>query len=105
MNVEVKVVTGAGKREMRLEGSRLKVRLVARPVKGKANAELIAYVAKMFGVKRHEVTIVAGEKETRKVLSIPLEEDELTQILQTFSLTSSFQKGHNDKDKNQRFTV
>ncbi len=85
MNIEVKVVTGAGKRGMRLEGSRLKVRLVARPVKGKANAELIAYIAETFGVKRHEVSIVAGEKETRKVLSLPLEEDELARILQNFS--------------------
>ena len=85
MNLEVKVITGAKKREMRLEGSRLKVRLVARPVKGKANEELIAYIAEIFGVKRREVSIVAGEKETRKVLSIPLKEDELAQILQNLS--------------------
>ena len=85
MNLEVKVITGAKKREMRLEGSRLKVRLVARPVKGKANEELIAYIAEIFGVKRREVSIVAGEKETRKVLSVPLKEDEFAQILQNFS--------------------
>ena len=85
MNLEVNVITGAKKREMRLEGSRLKVRLVARPVKGKANEELIAYIAEIFGVKRREVSIVAGEKETRKVLSIPLKEDEFAQILQNLS--------------------
>jgi uncharacterized protein (TIGR00251 family) len=85
VNLEVKVITGAKKREMRLEGSRLKVRLVARPVKGKANEELIAYIAEIFGVKRREVSIVAGEKETRKVLSVPLKEDEFAQILQNFS--------------------
>ena len=85
MNLEVKVITGAKKREMRLEGPRLKVRLVARPVKGKANEELIAYIAEIFGVKRREVSIVAGEKETRKVLSVPLKEDEFAQILQNFS--------------------
>ena len=85
MNLEVKVITGAKKREMRLEGSRLKVRLVARPVKGKANEELIAYIAEIFGVKRREVSIVAGEKETRKVLSVPLKEDEFAQILQNLS--------------------
>ena len=85
MNLEVKVITGAKKREMRLEGSRLKVRLAARPVKGKANEELIAYIAEIFRVKRYEVSIIAGEKETRKVLSIPLKEDELAQILQNLS--------------------
>lgn len=85
MNLEVKVITGARKREMRLEGSRLRVRLVARPVKGKANEELIAYIAEIFGVKRREVSIIAGEKETRKVLSIPLREDEFSRIVQDFS--------------------
>jgi uncharacterized protein (TIGR00251 family) len=85
VNLEVKVITGAKKREMRLEGSRLKIRLVARPVKGKANEELIAYISEIFRVKRHEVSIIAGEKETRKVLSIPLKEDEFAQILQNLS--------------------
>jgi uncharacterized protein (TIGR00251 family) len=85
VNLEVKVITGARKREMRLEGSRLRVRLVARPVKGKANEELIAYIAEIFGVKRREVSIIAGEKETRKVLSIPLREDEFSRIVQDFS--------------------
>ncbi len=85
MNLEVKVITGAKKREMRREGSRLKVRLTARPVKGKANEELIAYIAEIFGLKRHDISIIAGEKETRKVLSIPLREDEIGQILQNFS--------------------
>ena len=82
MNVEVKVIAGAKKREMRLEGGRLRVKVAARPVDGKANEELIACVAEAFGLKKGQVRIVAGEKETRKVLSIPLEEDEFRRILQ-----------------------
>ena len=85
MNLEVKVITGAKKREVRLEGSRLRVRLVARPVKGKANEELIAFIAEIFRVKKQAISIIAGEKETRKVLSIPLEEDEFAQTLQNLS--------------------
>ena len=81
MNIAVKVIAGAKKREMKLEGSRLKVKVAARPVNGKANEELIAYIAEVFGLKRGQVRIVAGEKETRKVLSIPLEEDEFHHIL------------------------
>ena len=81
MNIEVKVIAGAKKREIRLEGSRLKVKVAARPVNGKANEELIAYIAETFGLKKGQVRIVAGEKETRKVLSIPLEEDEFHRIL------------------------
>jgi hypothetical protein len=85
VNLEVKVITGAKKREVRLEGSRLRVRLVARPVKGKANEELIAFIAEIFRVKKQAISIIAGEKETRKVLSIPLEEDEFAQTLQNLS--------------------
>ncbi|MGD0230820.1 MAG: DUF167 domain-containing protein [Syntrophorhabdales bacterium] len=81
MNVEVKVITGAGKQQMRLDGSRLRVKLVARPVKGKANEELIAYIAETFGVKRRDVTILAGEKDSRKIVSIPVGEDDFDRIL------------------------
>jgi uncharacterized protein (TIGR00251 family) len=81
VNVEVKVITGAGKQQMRLDGSRLRVKLVARPVKGKANEELIAYIAETFGVKRRDVTILAGEKDSRKIVSIPVGEDDFDRIL------------------------
>lgn len=82
MKVAVKVIAGAKKREMRLEGSHLRVRILARPVKGRANEELVAYIADVFKVRKHDVVIVAGEKETRKVLSIPLEEEEFLKIAQ-----------------------
>ncbi|MGA3174309.1 MAG: DUF167 domain-containing protein [Syntrophorhabdales bacterium] len=81
MKVDVKVITGAGKREMRLEGGCLTVKLTARPVKGRANEELIDYVAETLGLKRREVVIVAGAKSRRKVVSIPLPEEEVSRIL------------------------
>ena len=83
MNVEVKVITGAKRQEISVEGSRLKVRLLAKPVKGKANEELIALVAETFKVRRQEVRIVAGERDRRKVLSIPLERDAFDRVLES----------------------
>ena len=85
MNIEVKVVTGAGRREMRLDAGRLTIRLTARPVKGRANEELIGYVAETFGVKKREVAIISGEKDRRKVISILLPEEEIDRILRNFS--------------------
>jgi hypothetical protein len=85
VNLEVKVVTGAGRREMRLDAGRLTVRLTARPVKGRANEELVAYVAETFGVKKREVAIISGGKDRRKVISIPLHEEEVARILRNFS--------------------
>jgi len=81
VNVEVKVIAGARKREMRLEGSRLRVKILSRPIKGKANEELIDYIAEVFDVRRRDIAIVAGEKETRKVISIPIDEETLRRVL------------------------
>jgi hypothetical protein len=82
VNIEVKVIAGARKQEIKLEGPRLKVKLLSKPLKGRANEELIGYLAETFMVKRRDVTIVAGEKDTRKVVSIPVEEDRIKNILE-----------------------
>ena len=81
MNIEVKVIAGARKREMRLEGSLLRVKILSRPIKGKANEELIDYISDVFNVRRRDIAIVAGERETRKVISIPVDEDTLKRVL------------------------
>ena len=82
MNLEVKVIPGAHKRAISLEGSLLKVKLLSKPMKGKANEELIEYLADTFRLKRREVVIVAGERDTRKIVSIPLDVDSLRPILE-----------------------
>jgi uncharacterized protein (TIGR00251 family) len=81
VNVEVKVIAGARKREMRWEGSRLRVKILSRPIKGKANEELIDYISEVFNVRRRDIAIVAGEKETRKIISIPVDEETLKRVL------------------------
>jgi uncharacterized protein len=82
VNVEVKVIAGAKKREIRLEGTRLKVKLTSKPVHGRANEELIELFAETFPVKKREVRIIAGEKDTRKIISVPIDEDRFWQIIQ-----------------------
>jgi hypothetical protein len=82
VNIEVKVIAGARKRDMRLEGSRLVVKLLSKPLKGKANEELVEYIADAFRLKRRDVSIVAGERDTRKLVSIPLDADALRRILE-----------------------
>ncbi|OPY63726.1 MAG: hypothetical protein A4E57_03736 [Syntrophorhabdaceae bacterium PtaU1.Bin034] len=82
MNIEVKVIAGARKREMKLEGSRLKVKLISKPIKGKANEELIEFISDTFKVKRREITIVSGEKDTRKIISVPIQEEALRQVIE-----------------------
>ncbi len=81
MNIEVKVIAGARKREMRLEGSHLKVKILSKPLKGKANEELIEYISDTLGIRRRDVAIVTGERDTRKVISIPIDEETLRRVL------------------------
>jgi uncharacterized protein len=76
MNIEIKVITRAKKKEIRYEGRGLKVKLISLPRDGKANEELTDFLADFFGVRKADVRIVKGEKDKRKVVSIPVSESE-----------------------------
>jgi len=81
VNIEVKVIAGARKRAIMLEGSLLKVKILSKPLKGKANEEIIEYISDTLGIKRKDVAIVAGQRDTRKVISIPVDEETLIRVL------------------------
>ena len=51
-------------------GDRLKVRLTAPPVEGKANKALVKFLAKQLGLPASGLTIVAGHKSRQKDLLI-----------------------------------
>ena len=82
MNLEVHVIPGARKQEIRREGSLLKVRLLSRPIEGRANEELIALLANKLGLKKREIAIMMGEKDRRKVVSLPLTDEQVRALLE-----------------------
>lgn len=49
-----------------LHGERLKIRLTAPPVEGKANAQLLAFLAGAFGVAKSQVSLESGELNRQK---------------------------------------
>lgn len=51
-------------------GDALKVRLAAPAVEGKANAELIRFLADQFGVPQRNVLIVRGETSRAKTVRV-----------------------------------
>ena len=51
-------------------GERLKVRITAAPIDGKANTQLIKFIAKQFGVAKAKGTISSGESSRHKTLNI-----------------------------------
>jgi len=53
-----------------LEGAELKVRLASPPVDGRANDELVRWLAKELGVPRSAVTLVRGQTSRSKQLRI-----------------------------------
>ena len=82
MNLEVHVIPGARKQEIRREGSLLKVRLLSRPIEGRANEELIALLANKLGLKKREIAIMMGERDRRKVVSLPLTDEQVRVLLE-----------------------
>jgi len=53
-----------------LHGDALKVRIKAAPVEGKANAELIRFLAKEFAVSKRDVVLISGELSRQKRIRI-----------------------------------
>ena len=81
MIIEVRVITNAKKKELKFEGDSLKVKITALPKEGRANTALIEYLAEFFGVKRSEVKIIKGEYGKRKLISLPLEEEQIAKAM------------------------
>jgi uncharacterized protein (TIGR00251 family) len=54
----------------RLEDGSVKVNLRSRPVDGKANSELIAFLAGEFGTNRESVRIITGRRSRLKLVQI-----------------------------------
>ena len=70
MILNLKIVPNAKTEKMVKEQDRYKVYITAPAVDGKANAYLIKFLAKHFGVRKSAVTLVRGETSRHKVVEI-----------------------------------
>lgn len=61
---------GGSDRFIEPHGDRYKVRITAPPVDGKANAHLLRFLARAFGVPRNRVILVSGETSRNKSFRI-----------------------------------
>ncbi|WP_304221664.1 DUF167 domain-containing protein [Gracilinema caldarium] len=72
--VDIKAVPGASKTEIAgIAENRLRIRIAAAPEDGKANAELIAFLAKKTGMAKRDIRLVLGEKNRLKTVELPQE--------------------------------
>ncbi|WP_339080359.1 DUF167 family protein [Pseudomonas sp. TMP9] len=53
-----------------LHGDRVKIRLTAPPVDGKANAQLLAFLANAFAVSKSQVSLESGQQSRQKRVRI-----------------------------------
>lgn len=53
-----------------VKDNHIEIGIMAKPVKGEANIEIIKKIAKHFGVSRSSVKIVAGEKSRDKIIEV-----------------------------------
>ncbi len=66
-----RVVPGSSRTALAgLLGGMLKVKVTAPPEKGKANKCLVEFLAKQLGVKKNQISIVAGQTNPVKTISI-----------------------------------
>lgn len=67
----VKVITRASKTEVAgVSEGMVKIRLTATPVDGKANDQLIDFLADQLHVAKSAIEIVAGQNDSKKMISI-----------------------------------
>ncbi len=65
-----------------LQTDRLRVKIKAPAVEGKANAELLKFLAKSFGVRPGAVSLLRGETARWKVVRIEgIDEEDLRRLL------------------------
>ena len=68
---DVRVIPRAG--QTKLAGTRdgaYLIRLAAAPVDGAANAELIAFLARLLAVPKHQIAVIGGEKSRSKRVKV-----------------------------------
>ncbi len=74
----IKVVPGSSKTAVAgVLGDMLKIKVAAPPEKGKANKCLVEFLAKQLGVKKNQISIIAGQMnpvKTVQVAGISIEE-------------------------------
>lgn len=73
MYIQVKVIPKSPRTQLVeiMPDETWKIRIAAPPEKGKANEELIKFLAKHFGCKKSEIKIISGQTDQRKLVKVP----------------------------------
>jgi uncharacterized protein len=76
---------GSKSRIVGLHGERLKIAVSSPPVDGKANKEVVRFLAAVFGVRKKEIILKAGLQSRKKTLLVSsMSASAIREIVQTF---------------------
>lgn len=70
---------------LKVDDEGLHIALHAKPQKGEANKELIAYLAKLFDLPKSSITLKRGENSRYKVVIVPLTK-KIQEFIELYSL-------------------
>jgi len=56
-------------------GDRIKIKIAAPPIGGRANKELLKFLAKHFKIRKHQITIIEGVKSRYKTIAFNLKSE------------------------------
>ena len=70
MKIKVKVISNSSKQKIEEINGIFKIHLMAQPIRGKANEELIKILSKHFNVKKSEIDIIKGKTSNIKEIEI-----------------------------------
>lgn len=80
--IKIRVVPNAPKSECVGEyGDAIKIKIAAQAMDGKANTELIKFLAKKLGISRNDIEICTGETSRDKLVEISNCTDARTKLL------------------------
>ena len=77
MNLEVKVTAGAKSNSFKFENGAYSIRIMAKAIDGKANKAIIDFLADELNIKKRDIEILKGEKNSKKLISININDDDL----------------------------
>ena len=77
MNIEVKVTAGAKSNSFKFENGAYSVRIMAKAIDGKANKAIIDFLADELNIKKRDVEILKGEKSSKKIIAINIDDKSL----------------------------
>ena len=82
INIEVKVTSGAKSNSFKKENGLYYIRIMAKAIDGKANKSIIEFLSEELNLKKKEIEIVRGEKSSKKIISINIEDNILEEYFE-----------------------